>query len=158
MRLEKFLTYAVLFVALFGLLTLKSQMDTGFKWESKKYDYLTRIELETTLERAFGEGANDFFYKATGQYIAEATDQGLRDYLYQVDKDVFPMESIADEHEASMEIDKMSRLGRVVVFFLLFLGGVKILKRYNIGDKHRIIRFLKKFDVGFKGPDKKDEK
>jgi len=64
------------------------------------------------------------------------------------------MESIAKEHEASMEVDRMSRLGRVLLFFLLFLGCVKILKRYNIGDKHRVIRFLKKFDVGFRKPDK----
>lgn len=156
MKLEKFLAYAVLAIALFGLFTLKAQMDTGFKWESTKYEYLTRIELETALTRIFGEDANDYFYKSTGQYIAEATDQGLKDYLYQIDKDVFPMESIAEEHEESMEIKKMSRLGRLVLFFLVFLGIVKFLQVYNIGDRYRVIRFLKQFNISFKSPDKKD--
>ena len=154
MRLEKFLAYTVLAVALFGLLTLNAQIKEGLKWEEVKYEHSTRIEMETTLTRLFGENADDYYYRANRHHIAEATDQELRDYLYRIDKTFFPMESIAKEHEASMEVDRMSRLGRVLLFFLLFLGGVKILKRYNIGDKHRVIRFLKKFDVGFRKPDK----
>ena len=158
MRLDKFLTCLVLAIALFGLLTLKSQTEQSVKLEELKYEHFTRSEMVTTLTRVFGEDADDYYYRANRQHIAEAADQELRDYLYHLDKDSFPMESIAEEHEASMEIDRMHRLGRVVLFFLLFLGGVKLLKRYNIGDKHRVIRFLKKFDVGFKGPDKKDGK
>ena len=154
MRLEKFLAYTVLAVALFGLLTLNAQIKESFKWEEVKYEHHTRVEMETTLARLFGENADDYYYRANRHHIAEATDQELRDYLYRIDKTFFPMESIAKEHEASMEVDRMSRLGRVLLFFLLFLGGVKILKRYNIGDKHRVIRFLKKFDVGFRKPDK----
>jgi hypothetical protein len=110
--------------------------------------------MKATLTRIFGDDADDYYYRANRHHIVEATDQELRDYLYHLDKASFPMESIAEEHEESMEVEKMSRLGRVLLAFLLFLGGVKILKRYNIGDKYRIVRFLKKFDVGFKQPDK----
>jgi hypothetical protein len=157
MNLNKFLAYVVLAVALFGLLTLHSQSKEGFKWKEVKYEHTTRVEMKATLTRIFGDDADDYYYRANRHHIVEATDQELRDYLYHLDKASFPMESIAEEHEESMEVEKMSRLGRVLLAFLLFLGGVKILKRYNIGDKYKIVRFLKKFDVGFKQPDK-DEK
>ena len=152
--MNKFLMYTVLAVALFGLLMLNAQMNDGIKWQEQKYEHLTRSEMVTTLTRIFKEDADDYYYRANRHHIVEATDQELRNYLYHLDKDSFPMESIAEEHEASMEIDRMSRLGRIVLAALIFLGIVKLLKRYNIGDKHRVIRFLKKFDVGFKGPDK----
>ena len=154
MKLRKVLPCIVLSVALYGLLALHTQVNDGFKWEELKYEQFTRSEMENSLVRRFGEDADDYYYRANRHHIVEATDQELRNYLYHLDKDSFPMESIAEEHEASMEIDRMSRLGRIVLAALIFLGIVKLLKRYNIGDKHRVIRFLKKFDVGFKGPDK----
>ena len=154
--MEKYLKYAVFVVFLFGLMTLKTQCDQGFKWENKKYDYYTRIEMVTTLDRIFGEDAPDFFEKATGKEIASATDNEIREYLYHLDKDAFPMESIAEEHEASMEVERMSRLGRVVLFFLVILGFVKLLVHYDLGNRFRVLRFLKKFDIGFKRPNGKD--
>ena len=154
MKLEKFLIYVVLAVALFGLLTLHSQIKEGFKWEDVKYEHSTRSEMKNTLTRIFGEDADDYYYRANRHHIVEATNQELRDYLYHLDKASFPMESIAEEHEESMEIDRMSRLGRLVLFFLVFLGIVKFLQVYNIGDRYRIIRFLKLFNISFKNPDK----
>jgi len=154
MKLRKVLPCIVLSVALYGLLALHTQVNDGFKWEELKYEQFTRSEMENSLVRRFGEDADDYYYRANRQHVAEATDQELKEYLYHLDKTFFPMESIAKEHEASMEVERMSRLGRVVLFFLCLLGFVKVMKHYNIGNKHRVIRFLKKFDIGFKGPDK----
>ena len=157
MKLEKTLIYVVTAVLLFGLLTLHSQCQRGFKWDdSAKYKYLERHEVVRSLEHRFGKETAEMVEKALGKKMAEATDQELKDYLLHLEKDVFPMESISKEHEESMQIQQISKLGRLLLFAIGLILFVGWLRKSKWGDDYRIIRILKKFDIGFKPPEKKD--
>jgi len=155
MKLTKFLAYVVLGLVLFGLLTLKSQCENAVKWDdSAKYTYMERDEIILSLEHRFGEKAAETVEKALGKSMNEATTQELRDYLRHLEKDFYPMESIAKEHEEMTDAQQASRLGRIGLFVIGLLAFVKLLQHKKLGDKYRILRLLKKFDIGFKKPDK----
>lgn len=157
MRLHKTLTFTVFAVVLFGLLSLHSQCQNSERWDdSAKYKYLERHEVIKSLERRFGEDTAEMVYMALGKEMTQATDQELKDYLLHLEKGVFPMESISKEHEESMEIARISKLGRLFLFAIGLLVFVGWFRKTKWGDNHRVLRALKKFDIGFKGPEKKD--
>ena len=151
MNLNKVLMILVAAIFTFGIMSLHSQCENAKKWDdSAKYKYLERHEVVRSLEHRFGKETAEMVEKALGKKMAEATDQELKDYLLHLEKDVFPMESISKEHEESMQIQQISKLGRLLLFAIGLILFVGWLRKSKWGDDYRIIRILKKFDIGFK--------
>jgi hypothetical protein len=121
-----------------------------------KYEHMERSEVVRAFEHRFGKDTAEIVEKGLGKNIDEATDQELKEYLCHLEKDAFPMESLSKEHEESMQIQQMSRLGRILLFAIGLIAFVAWLQRSSFGDRYRVLRMLRKFELGFRNPEKKD--
>lgn len=128
---EKRLIYLVVVLVLFGLYRLETTPKAN--WDEVKYHQSNEYscseeELEQLLRRRLGN--NDELVEKKLQL----TPKELREYVYNLGKDAYPMESLGDEAAESTELKSMEKIGRLGLVILLFLAVLKILSWIGLVD------------------------